>query len=505
MTAPAPAATIRNKPLWYDAALIRTVVLTFTFTTAATYQLLHLTALTDPDLWWHLSTGSWILQNHAIPRTAIFSQFPSLPWVDSSWAFDLLTALCMRIWGLSGLPVLLMLLQVAIAIAIFTLAGGRRNFWPAVILSVLAQYSIAPISPRPAMCSLVLLSCELMLLLNARRTGDPRSLFWLPLVFVIWVNLDRQFCYGLVVLALFWMAIVIEQLCRRQGITWFETGLPDIPIVMTSAAVGASLLATILSPYGYRSYLPAWLNATNSASDRFFPGLHSMRFRRPQDYLLMLLAMTAFFALGRRRSRDLFLISLLAISAVISFRYQRDNWLVLVAAVAIVGNAIPAATTAPAEARQKLRLQKLTTTAFVFLVIVMLVLRLPGKNDVHSGELLLLKIGRTFPISAADYIRQNRLPQPLFNAYAWGGFLTWALPEYPVLIDGRTDLYGDAINLPYFQATNATIPLESYPAFPQAQTILLEANSPMAQALSTLPGFRIAYKDDVAVVLVRTK
>ena len=500
MTAPSTTAS-----RWYNSALIRILVLTLTFTTAAAYELLHLNALTDSDLWWHLSTGSWILQNHAIPRTAIFSQFASLPWVDSSWAFDTLTALCTRIWGLSGLPVWLMLLQVAIAIAIFTLAGGRRNFWPAVILSALAQFSISPVSPRPAMCSLVLLACELALLLRARRTGDTRSLFWLPLVFVIWVNLDRQFSYGLVALGLFWIAVIIEQLCRRQGITWFETELPDIPIATMSAAVGASLLATILSPYGYRSYLPVWLSATNSAADRFFPELHSLRFRRPQDYLLMLLVMTAFFALGRRRSRDLFLISLLALSAVISFRLQRDNWLALIAAVAIIGNAIPVATTAAAAAAQKLRVQKLATAALVFLVLVVLVLRLPGKNDGHSDNMLLLKIAKTFPVSAADYIRQNHLPQPLFNSYAFGGFLTWALPEYPVLIDGRTDLYGDAINLPYFQATTAAIPLQSYPGFTQAQTILLEANSPMAQALSTLPGFRVAYKDDVAVVLVRTE
>lgn len=490
---------------WYNSTLVRILALVLTITTAAAYQLLHLTALTNSDVWWHLSTGSWILQNHAVPRTAIFSQFASLPWVDSNWAFDVFTALCIRIWGLSGLPILLMLLQVAIAIAIFTLAGGRRNFWPAVILSALAQYSISPISPRPAMCSLVLLACELTLLLRARRTGDARPLFWLPLIFIIWVNLDRQFSYGLIALALFWIALIVKQLCCHQAINWFETELPNLSIATVSASIGLSLLATILSPYGYRSYLPVWLSATNSAADRFFPELHSMRFRRPQDYLLTLLAMTAFFALGRRRSRDLFLISLLVISALVSFRFQRDNWLVLVAAVAIIGNAIPVVTTAAAEAPRRLRLQKLITAALVFLIVVMLVLRLPAKNDVRSSEVLLFKIGRTFPISAADYIRQNRLPQPLFNAYAWGGFLTWALPEYPVLIDGRTDLYGDAINLPYFQATTAAIPLQAYSGFAQAQTILLDTNSPMAQALSALPGFRVAYKDDVALVLVREK
>ena len=490
---------------WYNSALVRIPALALIFTIAASCELLRLNALTDSNIWLHLTTGQWILQNHAIPRTALFSQYPSLPWVDSSWAFDVLTALCARICGLAGLPFLLMLLQVAIAVAIFTLAGGRRNFWPAVILSALAQYSIAPISPRPAMCSLVLLACELTLLLRARRTGDPRSLFWLPLLFAIWVNLDRQFSCGLVALALFWIVVLVEQLCRSQRISWFETGLPNISIATVSAAAGASLIATVISPYGVRSYLPVWLSATNSASDRFFPELHSMRFRRPQDYLLMLLVMTAFFALGRRRSRDLFLISLLACSAVVSFRFQRDNWLVLVAAVAIIGNAMAVEKNPVVEPARRLRTQKVVTTALVILVLLALTLRLPANRDLQPGGPLGSKIAQTFPIAAVDYIRQNHLPQPLFNSYAWGAYVTWALPEYPVLIDSRADLYGDAINLPYFQAATGETPLQSYAGFSQAQTLLLEANSPMAQALSTLPGFRVAYKDDVAVVLVRVQ
>ena len=103
---------------------------------------------------------------------------------------------------------------------------------------------------------------------------------------------------------------------------------------------------------------------------------------------------------------------------------------------------------------------------------------------------------------AADYIRQSRLPQPLLNSYPWGGFLTWYLPDYPVAIDGRSDLYGADINTAYFRLIQAEVPLDSHPAFAQARTILLEANSPMAAALSSLPGYRVVYRDDQAIVLV---
>ena len=488
---------------WCDSLPVRVLGLAVAFTAAAAYEALHLSALTDNDIWWHLRTGLWILQNHAIPHNGLFSQAVALPWIDSSWGFDVLVAACCRLFGLAGLPVLLMLLQVAVAIAFFVLArGGGRRFWPAVILAAVAQYSIAPMHPDPALCSLALLACELALLLEVRRSGNTRALFWLPLLFFLWVNLDRQFSYGLLVLALFCVAIAVERLCRQSGVKWFETRLPEIRLGRLGLAAGASLLATFFSPYTYHLYSLLGQSATNSAADRFFAELHSLRFHRPQDYLLMLLVMTAFFALGRRRSRDLFLLSLMIVSAVISFRWQRDAWLVLVAAVGVIGNVFAHREAAEPSPR-RWRAEISATAVLVVIALVAVAMRLPRGGNAQSTNGLWSKVEASFPVRACDYIRQNHLPQPLFNSYSWGGFLTWYLPEYPVLIDGRTDLYGDAINLPYFQVLGAEIPLESYPGFAQAQTFLMEANSSMGQALATLPAFHVAYKDSQAVVLVR--
>ena len=36
--------------------------------------------------------GTWILANHGVPHNILFSQNVQLPWVDSSWLFDALTA-----------------------------------------------------------------------------------------------------------------------------------------------------------------------------------------------------------------------------------------------------------------------------------------------------------------------------------------------------------------------------------------------------------------------------
>jgi len=478
------------------------VALAATLTFAAAYESVHLLVFSDNDIWWRLRTGLWILQNHALPRTGLFSQAASRAWVDASWAFDLLVGVAYRLFGLAGLPVFLMLLQVAVAVSLFLLAReAAKRFWPAVLLAAVAQFSLWPLQPRPALCSVVFLAIEWAVLLHARRAGDERALYWLPFLFVLWTNLDRQFLYGLLSLGIFCGAVCIEQLCARSGLAGFEAS-NHLRLGRVGAVGAASLLASLVSPYGWRLPSLMWQTTGNSPADRFFRELHSMRFRQPQDYVLMLLVMMAFFALGRRRSRDLFLILMLAVSAVISFRFMRDNWLVVVVAVAIVGSAVHVG--GESEQVSDSRLENISTAALVLIVLLTVVLRLPGKNNVHGGEELLSKIEASFPLRAADHIRENHLPQPLFNSYAWGGFLTFALAEYPVSIDGRVDLYGDDLYTTYFKLTQAEVPLDSDARFARAQTILLEANSPMAQALSTLPGFKVAYRDDQAVVLVRT-
>ena len=120
-----------------------------------------------------------------------------------------------------------------------------------------------------------------------------------------------------------------------------------------------------------------------------------------------------------------------------------------------------------------------------------------------SREVLLKKIGQGYPVAAADYIRENHLPQPLFNNYEWGGFLAWYLPEYPVSIDGRTDMYGDEVMVRYFKVMNAELPPTDEPALARARTLVLPRRSLMGEAFSTLPPFQVAYQDDVAVVLLK--
>jgi hypothetical protein len=455
------------------------------------FRLVSLSSLNNADIWWHLSSGLWMLQHHAVPHVGICSQSSAQPWIASSWAYDLLLAVAYKLLGLRAIPWLLMCFKEALAVLTFVLAGGTRGrFWPAIGMSVVAQYILGAVQPGPAYFSTLFFGIELLILLEARRSEDGRWLWWLPLLFLVWANLHVQFVYGVVVLLLFLGAVAIEH---------FQNVSASLSVAQIGKIVGASLAATVVTPYLYGSYAVFFKTTFNSAN-KYLPDFQALGFRQSQDYLLLLLAMSAFLTLGLRRSRDPFQIALLASALGLSFYAQRDIWLVVLASLSIIGDAFASGSVAKSEVLgETLTLRRpilIAVSAGVVLVIFAFVLCVP-----RSERSLLAKAGQTYPVAACDYIREHRLGQPLFNAYEWGGFLTWYLPEYPAAIDSRADLYGAKTVTAYSKVMNAELPYREYPAIADAQTILLPKKANMAAALGSVPGFQVSYSDEVSVVL----
>ncbi len=477
---------------------VRVLALLFLFCTAEVYEAVHLSSLTDPDVWLHLRTGLWILQNHAVPHTALFSQSAQLPWVASSWGFDALLAAGYKLAGLRVVPLTLVAFKVALAVTAFRLARKLGSNYPvAIFLAVTLQYSLPALRPLPYLVSIVCFTIELQLLFVSRRTGEVRILYWLPLLFVFWVNLHVQFVYGLMVLGLFVAAAFAENLCRRSGFGWCNTRLPAIPVKPIGVITALCFAATLLSPYSYNIYAVVLRNARLAA---YIADEHAMNFRQSQHYVLLLLAVAAYFALGRRRSVDLFPIALMVAASMLAFRIQGDAAFLAMAAIAVIADASCSAGKLEALPRANLGDRETLATAVLLVVVTVLA----ASHIPSNQETLLNRMGESLPVRACDYIRQNRLPNPLFNEYRWGDFLAFYLPGYPVAIDGRTDLYGEEIITRYFEETNGAAPLNSDPFFANAQTILLPANSAMAEGLTTISGFKMVYRDSLATVLVRT-
>jgi hypothetical protein len=109
------------------------------------------------------------------------------------------------------------------------------------------------------------------------------------------------------------------------------------------------------------------------------------------------------------------------------------------------------------------------------------------------------------PVKAVEFIKANHLSGPMMNDYTFGGYLIWAAPEYPVMMDGRTDVYewsgflGEFGKWATLQSDPSSL-LEKY----KVNFCLLTAQSPMIHILPLLHEWKMVYSDDNAVIFVRT-
>jgi len=476
---------------WYGAAGLVAL-----FAAGAIMECVHLASLQNPAVWGHLRAGMWILENKSFPRTGIFSQAANLPWRDFSWGYDAIVAVAYKVVGTRAVPLMAIAFRVIVTAALFLLAGARRGkLRGAAGLAAVGLCALSGLGPVSTGVSAILFGAELLLLLEFREGRDVRVMFVLPVLIVIWANLDLGFVYGIIVLVLFVISRFAAQITETGEITADERKLARNAAVALVACVTVSGI----TPYGFAGYAGFWQMET-SAANLNIPGYGAMGFRQVLDFVVLLLAMGAFLALGLRRSRDAFLIALLCGSAASAFHSQRENWLLVVSSVTVIGAMFPGAhqiagtTVARTPGIRQTLVAGLTVavTGMAFLALI------PRESSV-----LMRRVAETLPVKACDYIRSASLPQPLFNAYEWGAFLTWYLPEYPVAIDARRGLYPEELETDYFKVMRVEIPYQSLPAMKNARTILLQKSNVLGGGLRNVPGFQVAYEDDVAIVLLQ--
>jgi hypothetical protein len=173
---------------------------------------------------------------------------------------------------------------------------------------------------------------------------------------------------------------------------------------------------------------------------------------------------------------------------------MRDSWFLCICAASCIADL-------PREPDEREADNTLPELAVVFMVVVVALFIFAPGLEFNMRGLDRAVTGR-FPVNAVNFVRQNHLPGPLFNDFDWGGFLTWYLPEYPVSVDGRTDLYGDELNQRLLETLNGEACYKTDPYLNDARLVLLRRHDGLSSALELDPRFRKIYEDQMAVVFV---
>jgi hypothetical protein len=261
-------------------------------------------------------------------------------------------------------------------------------------------------------------------------------------------------------------------------------------------ALACSLLATLANPFGWRIYQAAYELATQAGALNNISELQALPFRTMADFVVLLLAVGSAAALARQRRFLPFETALLCFAAVLSFRSQRDVWVMAVVGVMILASTIAGSETAA------IRLPKLGTT----IALLAAGLAMPAGFRILqvNNARLANDLAKNMPVHAVEAVRAKGYAGPLYNDYNWGGYLIWAL-RMPVSIDGRAAFYGDQ-RLDRSMATwNAEPDWSSDAQLTSAGLVIGPAKAALTQMLRMDPRFQLVFEDQVAAVFIARK
>ncbi len=451
---------------------------------------------TEPDTWWHLKYGQDILKTGRFPTGDIYSFTAyGVFRMVYEWLGTIPMAIAYHLGGLRGLDVLLITLTSVIIALIYYYAYLRcRNSKAAFLATVLAvPFASLCFTLRPQLVGFIFLILTLICL-ERYRQGLQKSLWALPPIFLLWVNTHGSFALGLFILAVYWASGLV-------GFTWGDLIAKRWqPKQRIHIALIFMLCLVVLpiTPYGTRMAVyplsMAFAQPLNVANIMEWQPLPFSFWQTKYLLLLLLALIIAIIALRPKyRVEEIGLFLFATFSTLLHARFA-ILFAMLVAP--IVGQMI-ARWIPPYEPA----IDKHVVNAVLILAgVVMMSTHLPSQSE------LLKNVAKDEPVHAVEYLRNHSVPGPMFNDYAFGGYLLWDLgPEHKVFIDGRADLYEETgVFLDYTMIAEikpATLGiLRNY----GIQSCMLAPKSPLVTLLSALPNWKRVYADNVAEIFVRT-
>jgi hypothetical protein len=368
----------------------------------------------DPDFWWHLKTGQFIVEHHRLPVPDPFSYTtagaaPGYPGEEHTRYFNLthewLAQVAMYlVYAVGGFPAIVFgraLLLTAACMTTGALAARRTGspWWGLAASLAAGSVAVVYATDRPTLLSFLFTALFIAIL-------EWRRFLWvLPVLSLIWANCHGGFFLGWIVCG----AYCVEALLRRAP--------GSRRLLMVSAATfavsaidpnGLGIIPTI---FRYRQ------SAMTSVNLEWIP---PKWWADPYGFHILLYASIPILAIAFRRVRaaDWILMAFFTAAALTAFR--NEVYVGLFAPI-VIATYFPWKRTLPAAMR-------IAGLAALGAVVAFGAARGPF-FQFRAGEW-------RYPAGAVDFLRSHHVTARLFNTYMLGGYLIWKGER--VFMDGRS-------------------------------------------------------------------
>ena len=455
--------------------------------------------MADPDIYWHLRDAQFMATGHRWIRHDMFAYTTAgMPWIDHEWLAELPFYAAFHLGGTHGLFWLTTALLGLIFAGVYLLArkssGSPLAAWIVTVAAiVLGTVSYGPRTLLFGWICLVLLLLLLARFEKSRKAGDAiaekRTLWLIPPLFALWINLHGSWLIGLTLLAVYVGCGLFEvHLGAIHGRRWRAEERRLLLVLL-----GCSMAALFLNPYGWRltayPFDLAFNQKLNIAHVEEWQALDSHTIRARVFFALLGGGFVA--QLVRRRAWAPYQLAFCFTGIYAALLHTRFLFLAAILSLPLFAEDLAWEPHPPARKDKSLLRLSLLGLAVVSTI------------RISQSRMAVVSETAGYPTQALPFLRSFHPQGPVLNDYLWGGYLELYAPNIPIFIDSRVDIFErrgifrDYLEILEMKNTLAILERD------RIRYVLFTRDSPLAYFLKQLPAWKIDYEDGTTVLLER--
>ncbi|MBX9600292.1 MAG: hypothetical protein K2X35_04785 [Bryobacteraceae bacterium] len=458
--------------------------------------------LLDGDAGFHIRIGDLIRANAAVPMHDVFAfSVPGQKWYAFEWLSEVAYSAAHDFYGLKGV-VLVAGLTLAAAFTIllrYSLWLGANALIAVPMVLVAVNAANIHFYARPHLFTWILLAIALWIVQRDRRSPGWAAWLLVPLT-IVWANLHGGFFVFFPLLALL--------IAGEAAEAWLD-GRTFQRAFRYARIAFACAVASLVNPYGFELHLhiAEVLNATwilTMVKEFQSPSFRGEAMLAYLGVLFLSLCLIGGM-LRRRRMVEPLWILFLAYASLVSVRHVPVFVLVAapLAAAELTHHWSAWIATRPRRSPERILDQAQAQFAagaahtsiwvVVFALVLMVIPGIAWPTAMPEG---------IFPHDFAEETASSRT----FTSDQWADYLIYRnFPNQQVFLDGRHNYYGEKLLTEYQDLMNGHPRWRQLAARYQFDKILVPADSPLAGAVATSGEWRVARRDENAVLFERRR
>lgn len=405
----------------------------------------------DDDIFWHLATGRYIVENKSVPSSDVFGHITSgSEWIPFEWGWDILTY---TLYNMGGYNAILAFRSLAFCFVFFTLFMLLRKFKVNTFLSVLLLFVLLVsimdrVSPRPHIITYIFFVILLYILLTYKyieREKYSKRLYFIPVIFLLWANSHMGVLAGGLILFIFTITETIIYFKPRSYSTAEIKPLSRDELKKLWIISAVSGLMLLVNPHGFHTFVYAyshtkmklletvneWQNPFNSQIDFgfiitlykifLFSGLFVLIYAfKKKDLLfgLMFIGFTVYSVRAIRFTVDYEIIMLVFIAVSLNY------FLLLIKNAGVINF-----------------LRGNISKGILGIFIVYVISQIPS-NNIYAWLQYYRVSGwgindEFIPVQMFDFLKEAKISGTPFNHFGTGGYLVWEFPGEKNFLDSR--------------------------------------------------------------------